>query len=245
MRYFVMAAALLALTACGKAEDGEPTADAGVAGGAACARGKLPITGLCSDADPSQFLAIDSSLDTVARGCVWRTEELQTKDNEALVFRAQDCTGEMWDRIAYTWIDRYVKSRSVAVPEDQAVFVLEFLPIAEGETAEQVAMKTLAMAPEEQRTRCETRPFNGPKVVGRSFELFPNAEFKAELDAASPDEPWAACGPNGVSMDGVQFWEAREKRALFHIVGQDQPMWDPASFTFYVKGADGTWTKSD
>ena len=77
-------------------------------------------------------------------------------------------------------------------------------------------------------------------MVGRAFEIFPNAELKAELDAASPDEPWAACGPNGVSMDGEQFWEAREGRVLFHMVGQDQPMWDPASFTFYAKDAGGT-----
>jgi hypothetical protein len=245
MRYFVMAAATLALAACGKAEDGAPMADAGAAGGAACSGVKLPGTGLCNDANPSLFLAIDSSLETMARGCVWRTEELQTKETEALVFRAQDCTGEMWDRIAYTWVDRYVKSHSVAVPADQAVFLLEVLPVAEGETAEQVALKTLAQAPDDQRGRCEIKPYTGPKVVGRAFEIFPNAEFKAELDTASPDEPWTACGPNGVTMDGVEFWEGREKRALFHIVGQDQPMWDPASFTFYAKGANGVWSKTD
>ena len=241
MRYFLMAASVLALAACGKADDGAPTANAGAAGGAECSVAKLPLTGLCGDADPSTFLAIDSSLDTVARGCVWRTEELQTKDNEALVFRAQDCTGEMWDKIAYAWVDRYVKSHSVAVPADQAIFVLEVLPVPEGETAEQVALKTLAQAPEDQRTRCEIKPYDGPKVVGRSFTIFPNVELKAELDAASLDEPWMACGPNGVSIDGAQFWEGREKRALFHMVGQDQPMWDPARFTFYAKGADGRW----
>jgi len=32
---------------------------------------------------------------------------------------------------------------------------------------------------------------------------------------------------------------------LFHMVGQDEPLWDPASFTFYVKGADGRWSKYD
>jgi hypothetical protein len=245
MRYMVTAAAMLALAACGKADDGALVAD-GAAGGAACSGARLGLTGLCSDADPAQFLVIDASLDTVARGCVWRTEELQTGESEALVFRAQDCTGEMWDRIEYTWVDRYVKSRSVAVPADQAVFVVEVLPIPAGETAEQVALNTLAQAPEDQRTRCETKPFSGgSKVVGRAFELFPNAELKAELDAASPDEPWEACWPNGVSMDGVQFWEAREQRALFHMVGQDQPMWDPASFTFYKKEADGVWAKAD
>ena len=172
MRYILTAAAILALVACGKAGDGAPTADAGAAGGATCSGAKLPLTGLCNDASPALFLAIDPALETIARGCVWRTEELQTGENEALVFRAQDCTGEMWDRIAYTWVDRYVKSRSVAVPADQAVFLLEVLPVPEGETAEQVALKTLAQAPEDQRTRCEIKPYTGPKVVGRAFEIF-------------------------------------------------------------------------
>jgi len=29
------------------------------------------------------------------------------------------------------------------------------------------------------------------------------------------------------------------------MLGQDTPFWDPASFTFYRKGNDGVWSKSD
>lgn len=234
------------LAACGEAPD---AGGAGLGTGAqpesACAGALLPVTGLCNNASPALFLAIDDRLETVARGCVWRTEELQTGENEALVFRAQDCTGEMWDKVAYTWVDRYVKSRPVTVPDHQAMFVLEVLDIGEGETAEDVARRTLAQAPESHRARCEVVPFTGAKVAGRAFQLTPNAELKAELDARSPDEPWEACGPNGVTMAALQFWEARDKRALFHIVGQDEPLWDPASFTFYAKGAEGAWARAD
>lgn len=72
-------------------------------------------------------------------------------------------------------------------------------------------------------------------VAGRAFELGPNAELKAELDALYPDEPWDACGPNGASLDAIGFWEGRDHHALFHMLGQDTPNWDPASFTFYKR----------
>jgi len=233
--------ALAALGACGKASE---TAELGAAGDA-CAGSRLPITGVCSDASPSLFIAIDPKIETIARGCVWRTEELQTKDDEALVFRAQDCTGEMWDRTVYAYVGHYVKARPASVPADQANFLLEVHDVAEGQTAEEVALATLANAPEDQRERCITQPLPKMVVAGRAFELAPNPELEAEMNASHPDEPWEACGPNGVTLDGTQYWEGRDRRALFHIVGQDEPLWDAASFTFYVKGADGAWSKSD
>jgi hypothetical protein len=247
LSHLLLLVAPVALAACG---DGPATGAAGLDGdgakpASACAAGRLPLTGLCADADPALFIAVDDTLETVARGCVWRTEELQTGEDEALVFRAQDCTGEMWDKVAYSWIDRYVKARAVTVPEDQAMFVLEVLDINEGETAEDVARRTLAQAPESHRTRCDISPFAGQRVAGRAFQLSPNPDLKADLDALSPDEPWEACGPNGVTMAAVQFWEGRDRRALFHIVGQDEPLWDPASFTFYAKKAGDGWSRCD
>jgi hypothetical protein len=46
-------------------------------------------------------------------------------------------------------------------------------------------------------------------------------------------------------MDAVQYWEGRDRHALFHMTGQDDPLWDPASFTFYVKNPDGSWSRKD
>jgi hypothetical protein len=241
MRIIMGLAAACALGACGKASETAGDVDAAPP----CAGTRLPITGVCSDARAALFLRVDPSLKTVARGCVWRTEELQTKEAEALVFRAQDCTGEMWDRTVYSYVGRFVKSRPVTVPEDQASFLLEVYDINEGQTAEQVAMTTLDKAPEDQRARCVTRPMDGVTVAGDPFELAPNKELEAEMHANFPDQPWEACGPDGVNMDTIQFWEGREKHALFQMIGQDEPLWDPASFTFYAKGADGKWSKSD
>jgi hypothetical protein len=234
-----------ALGACSKASEADVAgAEAGETAGP-CSASKLPITQLCGDARASLFLAIDPKLETVAKGCVWRTEELQTKDDEALVFRAQDCSGEKWDRQVYSWVSGYVKARPETIPEDQANFLLEVHDVPDGSTAEDVAMQTLANAPEGERERCITTPM--PEIIsaGRVFELGPNPELEAEKHAAHPDEPWDACGPNGVTMDGIQYWEGRDKRALFHMVGQDEPLWDPASFTFYKKNADGSWAKGD
>jgi hypothetical protein len=245
MRVVWAALAALGASACGRADETAPAGSVEASMSAACRGAALPVTGLCNDASPALFVAVDDRLETVARGCVWRTEELQTGPSDALVFRAQDCTGEMWDKVAYSWVDRYVKARPVTVPEDQANFVLEVLQVGPDETPEEVARQTLAQAPEDQRGRCDAVPYSGPRIAGRAFELAPNAELKAELDARSPDEPWEACGPNGVTMDAVQFWEGRTRHALFHIIGQDEPLWDPASFTFYAKSASGVWSKTD
>ncbi len=235
------------LAACGEAP-GSGSENSIAVGGerATCSGAMLPITGLCTDANPALFLAIDDSLETAASGCVWRTEELRTGADEALVFRAQDCTGEMWDKIAYTWVDRYVKSRPVTVPEDQAMFILEVLDVGPGQTAEEVALRTLSHAPENQRGRCITVAFPGPRVTGPTFQLAPNADLKAELETASSEGPWEVCGPNGIASGTLQFWEDRKSHAaLFHIIGQDEPRWDPASFTFYAKKADGAWGKAE
>ncbi len=242
--------ALLALTVACSQQSPDAAADESAAAKSACATGSpLPITGLCSDGNASLFLAIDPKAETFGPRCVWRTEEVETYPNEALVFRAQDCSGEGWDKTTYTYQASYVhepsylKTHLASMPAEDFGFALEVVPLLIGETAEQAAMHTLSKADPAQRPRCEIQPLTRYTVAGRAFELGPNAELRAELDALYPDEPWDACGPNGVSLDAIGFWEGRDHHALFHMLGQDTPIWDPASFTFYRKGADGVWTK--
>jgi hypothetical protein len=209
-----------------------------------CTATTLPITGLCTDANPKLFLKIDPVIETFATHCVWRTEEVKTGDDEALVFRAQDCTGESWDRTMFSFVSNYVKYRASSLPDTEGGFAVQVFPVAKGQTAEQVALQTLSNAPDDQRARCITYAVSGVKAAGRVFELGPNPELKRELDEAHPDEPWEACGPNGVTQDSEQYWEGRETHALFHMTGQEQPAWDPMSFTFYRRNRDGTWYKS-
>jgi hypothetical protein len=238
---------LLGLAACGgETEASLETAaveEAAVGADTSCGP-TLPITGLCSNAVDSLFLKVNPQAPKLAAKCVWRTQEVSLTPTDAIVFRAQDCTAEGWVPNAYEVVQTYVKYRMDGTPSDQAMFMLEFLPLAPDETAEQAAMKTLSKAPEDQRARCETRPLSGPVLAGTAFELAPNAELAAELEANSGGEPWDGCGPNGVTMDAVQFWEARKSYALFHMIGQDDPPWDPASITFYRKGDDGVWVKA-
>lgn len=204
----------------------------------------LPITGLCSNAVESQFLTIDTHAPKLATRCVWRTQEVSLTPVDALVFRAQDCAQEGWVPNIYEVVQGYVKYRMDGTPSDQAIFILEFIPLASGETAEQAAMRTLSKAPEGQRDRCETHPRPGAVVAGTAFELVPNADLSAEMELTNEGDQWDACGPNGYTMSSVQFWEARKSYALFHMLGQDDVPWDPASFTFYRKGDDGAWVKA-
>lgn len=236
--------AMLTLTACGGEKDaGLGPATTLTAAASACGA-TLPITGLCSNADPSLFLKIDAQAPKLATRCEWRTQEVGVADGMALLFRAQDCSAEGWVANTYAYVQGYVKYRMSGTPDDQANFMLQVIPLGPGETAEQAAMKTLENAPEDQRARCSTRPFSGPVVAGSTFELAPNAELRAEMELNAAGDLWDACGPNGVTTDATQFWEARNGYALFHMLGQDDTPWDPASFTFYRKGADGKWAKA-
>lgn len=236
--------AVLTLAACGGETDAGLAPAASVPAGAAACGATLPITGLCSHADPALFLKIDAQAPKLAAKCEWRTQEVGVADDMALVFRAQDCKAEGWVPHVYSYVQGYVKYRMDSTPDDQANFMLQVIPLSQGETAEQAAMKTLANAPEDQRARCATRPLSGPVVAGATFELAPNAELRAEIELNAAGDLWDACGPNGVTMDAVQFWEARNGYALFHMLGQDDTPWDPASFTFYRKGSNGKWAKA-
>ncbi|MEZ6030061.1 MAG: hypothetical protein R3C46_09960 [Hyphomonadaceae bacterium] len=209
-----------------------------------CANGALlPVTGLCNNADRSLFLATDDTIETFATRCLWRTEEVQLSPDDALVFRTQDCSPEGWVRTVYSHVSDYLKYRMDGTPEDQARFALQIVPLSAGETPEDAAMKTLDQAPEDQRSRCHVVKLEGLKLTGETFRLEPGPALKAELEALSGGEPYDACGPNGFTMDAVQFWEGRPKVALFHMLGQDTPPWDPTSFTFYHRAADGRWAK--
>ena len=249
MRRIAGLIAALALAACGGEKEAAldpaaaPEAAPAAAEATACAPA-LPITGQCSNADPALFLKINAQAPKLAAKCVWRTQEVGVSDALALLFRAQDCAAEGWVPNVYSYVQGYVKYRMDGTPDDQAVFILEVIPVADGETPEQAAMKTLNKAPEDQRARCQTKPLSGPIVAGATFELAPTPELATEMETNSGGEPWDACGPNGVTMDSVQFWEGRNGYALFHMLGQDDAPWDPASFTFYRKGADGKWNKA-
>ena len=139
MRRIAGLIAALALAACGGEKEAAldpaaaPEAAPAAAEATACAPA-LPITGQCSNADPALFLKINAQAPKLAAKCVWRTQEVGVSDALALLFRAQDCAAEGWVPNVYSYVQGYVKYRMDGTPDDQAVFILEVIPVADGET---------------------------------------------------------------------------------------------------------------
>lgn len=152
-RRALLPCAMLALAVACSQQSPDAPADEAAAAESTCATGSpLPITGLCSDGNASLFLAIDPKAETFGPRCVWRTEEVETYPDHALVFRAQDCSGEGWDKTTYKYqasnadAPSYLKTHLASMPADDFDFALEVIPLLIGETAEQAAMQTLAKA---------------------------------------------------------------------------------------------------
>jgi hypothetical protein len=252
MRLVLACCVLALLSGCGRSakapEDsgspGESAAMVQPAGAAGpCTTEVLPVTGLCGDANPALFGAVDPQAKPYSSDCVWRTEEVSMSDKEALVFRSQDCSATGAPRGSYRFADGVLTSAYPGSQGDEhAMPVLEIFNLGTGQTAQQVALQTLSTAPEDQRAECEIQPDTLAHAAGKAFDLLPNAELTRRLDEENQGDDYDACGKYGLSAS-QQYWEARPGRALFHMLGEDDPVWDPVSYTFYWKGSDGIWTR--
>jgi hypothetical protein len=168
---------------------------------------------------------------------------LKLNENEYLVFRSQDCSAEGWDGAAFAFVDNMVRMNTAIAPETaaQGDVILEIFAKAADQEMEDVMLARLADAPASEQTRCIVRPVEDGLWPGTLSELAPDDTYMAEIRAR--DEVMYSCGPYG--QDGsVNYFEDRGARVLFHRLGQDQPYWDPASFTFYVRTPDGTFAKA-
>lgn len=219
-----------------------PAEPAAAAPNGACASGFLPLTGLCADPAADLFVAVNTGLQVFDPACVWKTVEVSISPDSALLFRTQDCSAKGWEADDFNWMDGSVWAKPASLTDDPGIRSLTVFDLPPGETAEQAALATLSTAPPEQRDNCVVQDRPGVVFAGRAFELTPTPELLEALEAANPGEPFDACGTYGLT-DAAQIWEARPTRALFHSLGQDDPMWDPASYTFYIKGGDGVWRK--
>jgi hypothetical protein len=259
MRLGLAALACLAASACGGrsgepgvADDSAPVgpgaspasvpAEGVSASGGPCAGGFLPVTGLCADPRPGLFRTVDDRRDLFDPACVWRTEEVSAAPDLAILFRSQDCSAKGWDRDVYRWEDGSIWAKPASLVVDPGVRSLTVFDLSPGQSAEQAALATLSLAPAEERERCELREETGVRLAGRAFALWPTEELLAELNARHQNDVFDACGPYGLT-NAAQVWEARETRALFHGLGQDDPMWDAKSYTFYRRGGDGVWRR--
>jgi hypothetical protein len=224
--------------------DTGPIAAAPQTGGAptVCSTGRTKaVTNICDDGNPALFRAVNDKHALLSPKCAWYTEQLMLSDAEYLVFRNQDCSAEGWDGAAYAFADGKVKMGAASTPYAIDKVILEILPLGQGQRAQQVAINTLSTAPETERKRCIIRPVEDAPMGGVTYQITPDDAYMTELDGGG--QAWTACGDYGVGV-GFHFFEERQGRLLFHRLDEGDGYWDPASFTFYRKNAQGVFSKS-
>jgi len=235
--------AVALLAACGGKQAPAPAAEKSAA--AACA-GALPVTGLCPEAGLGVFGKISPVAELQQPGCAWKTVEAQRSADDVLVLRVQDCTKAGAAAISFSFpTPRELHLSSAASPGVPAIdeMVATILDVGPGQTAEDVAAALLANAPEAERATCQPRAMSGDQpVAGRAFQLQPD-ETTLNAMHRKEDGPVNACGTYGYAEDFQEMWEGRSRYAIYHSLGQDTAPWDPMSFTFYRRQADGAWAK--
>ncbi|MET0545391.1 MAG: hypothetical protein ABWZ40_03690 [Caulobacterales bacterium] len=210
-------------------------------------QGVLPVSQACDTGQPSLFADVNPDARLAFAKCVWKTFEAQLTPTEALRFRLQDCSAapEM------PLIDVASKGRALSVRLGTDRSAREpFLRTYELDGVDGAAFlekRRAALTPEE-RDRCIIRPYQTTDFTGRKgwdnlYEIAPNPEYLAEIEARG--EPAAACGAEGWSNDGVRFWELRDGEAWFWDIGQEAPLYDPRSFTTLHRHGEGAWGLED
>ena len=203
----------------------------------------LPLTGVCDTGLPSLYSDLDQSAPLAYAKCVWKTFETQLSAKEALRFRIQDCSAAP-DMPA---IEIAQKDRALSVKLGDHMGDRPFLKTYELDGADAIAFleKKRQALPAAERDRCIIRPYQATDFTARKdwknlYEIAPNAQYMAEIEARG--EPASACGAEGWTNDGVQFWELRDGEAWFWEIGQEAPLFDPRSFTILQKSAsNGGW----
>lgn len=203
----------------------------------------LPLSQVCDTGMPSLYADLDQSAPLAFAKCVWKTFETHLGADEALRFRLQDCSAQPDMPV----ISVAEKNRTLSVKLGDRVNERPFLSTYEvhGEDAIAFLEKRRKALPASERDRCIIRPYQATDFTARKdwknlYEIAPNPAYMAEIEARG--EPASACGDEGWTNDGVQFWELRDGEAWFWEIGQEAPLYDPRSFTLLQKNETaGAW----
>lgn len=203
----------------------------------------LPLSQVCDTGMPSLYADLDETAPLAFAKCVWKTFETQLSTKEALRFRLQDCSSQA-DMPAISVAE---KNRTLSVKLGDHVNERPFLSTYEDVGADAIAFleNRRKALPASERDRCIIRPYQATDFTARTdwknlYEIAPNPAYMAEIEARG--EPASACGDEGWSNGGVQFWELRDGEAWFWELGQEAPLYDPRSFTILQKNdAAGAW----
>jgi hypothetical protein len=164
-------------------------------------------------------------------GCKWsdQTIELATKPPLDLSFRAQACDGKQAPKVTFALDSSNTLTQSW---DGHSVPVVQFWPLSGKKPfalVETVASPSIA---EDERNRCQVRL----DYSTHQYSYEPTAAYMEELLARN--EPFHACGTFGATNDGIQYFKVIGDTVLAYFwVGQEAPLYDPASFKLLPQAA--------
>jgi hypothetical protein len=165
------------------------------------------------------------------QGCEWsdQTINLAAKPPIKLSFRRQACDGKQAPKVSFALDGNNTLIQSW---DGNTVPVAQFWPLSGKKPfslVEAVASPSIA---EDERNRCQVRL----DYVTHRYSYEPTAAYMEELLARN--EPFHACGTFGATNDGIQYFALIGDKALAYFwVGQEAPLYDPASFKLVPQAA--------
>ena len=168
---------------------------------------------------------------TLLGGCTWRDQvaALDGEPQAKLSFRWQECDGKEAPRVRFTLDSNNTLIQSWG---DANVPVAQFWPLsgkAPHALVETVASPSISEA---EKGRCRVRL----DFVTHRYSYEPDARYMEELLARN--EPFHACGTFGETNDGIQYFAVIDNKVLAYFwVGQETPLFDPASFKLVPQAA--------
>ncbi|MBL8908938.1 MAG: hypothetical protein JNM20_19865 [Rhizobiales bacterium] len=162
---------------------------------------------------------------TLYDGCKWTEQavDLASTPPLELSFRWQACDGKQAPKVTFT-LDR--NNTLIQAWDGNKIPVAQFWPVSGKKPFSLVDAVASPSIAEDERNRCQVRL----DYVTRRYSYEPTAAYMEELLAR--DEPFHACGTFGATNDGIQYFKVIDGKVLAYFwVGQEAPLYDPASFT--------------
>lgn len=242
---FGVAAACLALSACGEKSDPPPSLPDAPASATCADDGvRLPGLGICSS-EAAKYFADLAPLQA-PQGCSWTFNEALLGDTgEGVLYRALACNGVVtqleFSAGAHSASLDLVASPVVGPAALGATLVRLFTINAADPQGGLRALVVEGVDDPEEAAACEVRPASFQDWPADALVVDVNAAYKA-AHAITDAEPRSACGPLGLDTDSVNFWRIAQGFAWRFDLGQDEVGVDPNGFLLMRRAADGSWS---
>jgi hypothetical protein len=168
---------------------------------------------------------------TLYDGCKWTDQaiDLVVKPPIKLTFRWQACDGKQAPKVTFD-LDDY--NTLIQSWNGNNVPVAQFWPLSGKKPFALIEAVASPSIGEDERNRCQVRL----DYVTHQYSYEPTAAYMEELLARN--EPFHACGTFGATNDGIQYFKVIGEKVLAYFwVGQEAPLYDPASFKLVPQAA--------